>query len=754
MARLIRTEKEVEGRFEEVWLVVEEDPLQQWPAGPQAVVGRPAVRQDAPERVRGEARYTADIQLPGMLHTAVLRSPHAHARVKRIDLAPALALPGVRGALGPGEATGLEEEAGFAGAPVAAVAADTFGQARSALRAIDVEWELLDVVLDPEEAVARKQFTADPDEYQRGSFEQALAQADVVVEGTYRTASVLHNSMETHQAVCDWVGDTLNVYISTQYIWGVRDAVAEALGIPGDKVRVVCEFMGGGFGSKNDPGEYTFIAAELAKRTGRPVRCALTRREENTAAGNRNATIQKLTVGARNDGTILALGGEFINAVGWSGWSAGTDGPMQMLYACDNVRTVLYSAQINTPPMKAFRAPGFVEGTFGLECLIDELAVKLGIDSLELRRKNYANANDGKPYSSKNLMQCYALAQKHWDRRDDVRARSDDTWKHGIGMASQIWYGGGGPPSYAWTRVTSDGRVSVITAMQDIGTGTRTVMAQIAAEELGVPLDRVEVVLGDSARGPYATLSAGSSTTPSVGPAVRAAAADVKRQIIEIAAQRHHLEEDVIDIKDGMVVSADGSLSQPLEELVGLLEDAQILGQGARGPNPTGMSVLTFGVQVVEVAVDIETGEVRVERVAAAHDVGRIINPLGARSQVEGGIIQGIGHTLSEQRLMDMETGRILTTTLDAYRMPTIADVPEIVCEFVDEPDEHLTSLGSKGLGEPPIIPLAAAVANAIRDATGADVHELPITREEMLRALREGAEKARERQKESVGAR
>ena len=754
MARLIRTEKEVEGRFEEIWLVVEEDPLQQWPAGPLAVVGRPAVRQDAPERVRGEARYTADIQLPGMLHTAVLRSPHAHARVKRIDLAPALALPGVRGALGPGEATGLEEEAGFAGAPVAAVAADTFGQARSALRAIDVEWELLDVVLDPEEAVARKQFTADPDEYQRGSFEQALAQADVVVEGTYRTASVLHNSMETHQAVCDWVGDTLNVYISTQYIWGVRDAVAEALGIPGDKVRVVCEFMGGGFGSKNDPGEYTFIAAELAKRTGRPVRCALTRREENTAAGNRNATIQKLTVGARNDGTILALGGEFINAVGWSGWSAGTDGPMQMLYACDNVRTVLYSAQINTPPMKAFRAPGFVEGTFGLECLIDELAVKLGIDSLELRRKNYANANDGKPYSSKNLMQCYALAQKHWDRGDEVRARSDDTWKHGVGMASQIWYGGGGPPSYAWTRVTSDGRVSVITAMQDIGTGTRTVMAQIAAEELGVPLDRVEVVLGDSARGPYATLSAGSSTTPSVGPAVRAAAADVKRQIIEIAAQRHHLEEDVIDIKDGMVVSADGSLSQPLEELVGLLEDAQILGQGARGPNPTGMSVLTFGVQVVEVAVDIETGEVRVERVAAAHDVGRIINPLGARSQVEGGIIQGIGHTLSEQRLMDMETGRILTTTLDAYRMPTIADVPEIVCEFVDVPDEHLTSLGSKGLGEPPIIPLAAAVANAIRDATGADVRELPITREEMLRALREAAEKAREREKGSVGAR
>lgn len=754
MARLIRTEKEVEGRFEEIWLVVEEDPLEQWPAGPQAVVGRPAVRQDGLARVRGEARYTADLQFPGTLETAVLRSPHAHARVARIDLRPALALPGVRAALGPGEASGLEEEAGFAGAPVAAVAADTFAQAHAALAAIEIEWELLDVVLDHDEAVAGGQLTGEPVEYTRGDFEHALAHADVVVEGTYRTAVVLHNSMETHQSVCRWIGDILEVYISTQYIWGVRNAVAETLGLPGDKVRVVCEFMGGGFGSKNDPGEYTYIAAELAKRTGRPVHCALTRREENTAAGNRNATVQKLTVGATSDGTIVALGGEFINAVGWSGWSSGTDGPMHMLYACDNVRTIRYGARLNTPPMKAFRAPGFVEGTFGLESLIDELAAKLDVDPLELRRKNYATSNDGTPYSSKNLMKCYALAQKHWDRRHEVRARSNDTWKHGVGMASQIWYGGGGPPSYAWARVTSDGRLSVITAMQDIGTGTRTVMAQIAAEELGVPLDRVEVVLGDSARGPYSTLSAGSSTTPSVGPAVRAAAADVKRQLIEIAAQRHDLEERVLDIKDGKIVSADGNLSQPLEELVGLLENAQILGKGARGPNPAGMSVLTFGVQVVEVAVDVETGEIRVERVAAAHDVGRIINPLGARSQVEGGIIQGIGHTLSEQRLMDLETGRVLTTSLDAYRMPTIADVPEIVCEFVDEPDAHLTSLGSKGLGEPPIVPLAAAIANAIRDATGADVHELPITREEMLRALREAEKNARERQKESIGAR
>jgi CO/xanthine dehydrogenase Mo-binding subunit len=744
LARLIRTEKEVEGRYEEVWLVVEEDPLEQWPAGPQAIVGRPAVRKDGPARARGEVRYTADLRLPGMLHAVLVRSPHAYARVGRIDLAPALALPGVRAAVGPGEAPGLAEEAGFVGAPVAAVAADTFAQARAAARAVEMEWETLESVLDPEEAVARGRFTAEPRRHERGDFERALAEADVVVEATYRTQSVLHNSMETHQAICEWVGGVLHVYISTQYIWGVRADVAEAFGLPEDKVRVVCEYMGGGFGSKNSADEYTFAAAELARRTGRPVRCALTRREENIAAGNRNATIQRLTVGARSDGTIVALGGEFVNAVGWSGWNASTEGPMLMLYGCDNVRTVTYGARVNTPPMKAFRAPGFVEGTFGLECLIDELAARLDVDPLALRRRNYADTNDGTPFSSKNLEECYALAEKHWARRDELRARSDAVWRYGVGMASQIWYGGGGPPSYAWVRVGSDGRAVVVTAMQDIGTGTGTAMTQIAAEELGLPLDRVDIVLGDSARGPYASISAGSSTLPSMGPAVRAAAADAKRQIVEIAAQRYSRHQGELDVRAGDVVSSDGALSVPVEEVVGLLESAQILGKGARGPNPAGMSVLTFGVQVAEVAVDVETGEVRVLRVAAIHDVGRIVNPLGARSQVEGGIIQGVGHTLSEQRLLDLETGRVLTTTLDSYRMPTIADVPEIVCEFVDRPDEYLTNLGSKGLGEPPIVPLAAAIANAIRDATGADVRELPISREEMLRALESARRKER----------
>ncbi len=733
MARLIRTEKEVEGRYEEVWLVVDEDALEQWPAGPREIVGRPATRQDGAERARGEVEYTADIRLNGMLHTAVLRSPHASARVSRIDLAPALAMPGVHAAIGPGDIPQLVDDCNYQGHAVAAVSADSYSQARAAVAAIDVEWDVREPLLDPDEAVQRGSFLSDTRVRERGDFERALAEADVVVSGEYRTSVVLHNSMETHQAVVQWVGDGVDVYISTQYIWGIRNQVAEGLELPPDKVRVICRFMGGGFGSKNAADDYTFIAAELAKRTNRPVKCALTRREENIAAGNRNATIQRLTAGAKSDGTLVALGGEFVNAVGWGGWSSSTEGPMQMLYACPNVKTTTYAAKLNQPPMKAFRAPGFVEGTFGLEALLDELAAKLELDPLEFRRRNHTEeGTDGTPYSSKNLLECYRRAEPHWERRHEVRARSTETVKRGVGMASQVWYGGGGPPSYAWVRVGSDGHATVITAMQDIGTGTRTAMAQIAAEELGIPLERVTVSVGDSARGPYAAISAGSSTTPSMGPAVRAAAADARRQIEEIAEQR-------------------GDTDMPLEEVVALLEDAQILGQGARGPNPTGMQVLTFGVQVAEVAVDVETGEVSVERIAAIHDVGRVINPLGASSQVEGGIIQGVGHTLSEERLHDPRTGQILTTTLDAYKLPTIADVPEIVCELLDEPDEHLTNLGSKGLGEPPIVPVAAAIANAIRDATGADVRRLPITREEMLRALREAEQ--REREREKVGA-
>ena len=361
-----------------------------------------------------------------MLHAAVLRSPYARARVTSIDLEPARKAPGVRAVVGPPDLDALTDEPGYVGHAVAAVAAETFGQAQAALEQIEVQWEVLEPLLDPDEAVRQESFVSDVAHYERGDFERGIAEADVVVEAEYRTQVVVHNSMETHQAVCHWEDGGITIYISTQYIWGIRSAMADHLGLAPDKVRVVCHAMGGGFGSKNGPGDYTPIAAELAKRTGRPVKCALTRREENVAAGNRNATIQRLTAAAKSDGTLVALGGDFVNAVGFSGWSATTEGPMKMLYACDNVRTTQYPAKLNLPPMAAFRAPGFVEGTFALECLLDEVAAKLDIDPLELRRRNYADSDrtDDRPFSSKNLAECYRRAEPHWAKRDEVRARS------------------------------------------------------------------------------------------------------------------------------------------------------------------------------------------------------------------------------------------------------------------------------------------------------------------------------------------
>jgi CO/xanthine dehydrogenase Mo-binding subunit len=752
MARLIKTEKEVEGRYTEQWVVVEEDTLEQWPEGPLQTVGRPATRVDGLARARGEARYTQDLTLPGMLHAAVLRSPHARARVNKIDLEPALQLPGVRGALGPDDLDVLTNEPNYEGEAIAAIAAETIEDARAAVEAIEIEWEVLEPLLDYERALREESFVAEPRHYERGDVERGLAEADAVVEAEYRTQSVLHNALETHQTASEWEGDTLIVYTSTQFLWGVRDEVAEAFKLPKDKVRVICRFMGGGFGAKGSAGDYTMIAAELARQTGRPVHCRLDRREENVNSGNRNPTVQKLRIGARSDGTLTAIDAEYECLLGWDGWLPPTAGPAQMLYACDNVKTVENGVRLNTPPMDAFRAPGFVEGTFGLECVLDELAAKLDLDPLELRRRNHADHDpmDERPFSAKELLECYRRAEPHWDRRHEVRARSDGVWKRGVGLATQLWYGGGGPPSYAWVRLSGDGEVTVVTAMQDIGTGTRTAMAQIAAEELGVPLDRVTVELGDTAHGPYAVVSGGSSTTPSMGPAVRAAAGDVARQVLEIAAQRFEVEERVLRLENGKIVSDQGG-SWEIEDVTGLLEDGQILGKGARGPNPTGMRVMTYGIQVAEVAVDVETGEIVVDRIYAVHDIGRVINPLGAESQIEGGIIQAIGHSLSEQRLLDPQSGKVLTQTLDAYKLPTIADVPEIVSELIDVPDAHLTNLGSKGLGEPPIVPTAAAIANAIRDATGADVRSLPVTREEVLAALREAEQ--RERKREKVGA-
>ena len=382
------------------------------------------------------------------------------------------------------------------------------------------------------------------------TFERGVAEADVVVEAEYRTQVVLHNSMETHQAVCHWEDDGITIYISTQYIWGIRDAMAEQLGLPPDKVRVVCHAMGGGFGSKNGPGDYTPIAAELAKTHGpsRQVRADTARGEHRRRQPQRDDPADHCGERSPTERSSRSAATSSTRSASPAGRPPPRD-RCKMLYACDNVRTVQYPAKLNLPPMAAFRAPGFVEGTFALECLLDELAAKLDLDPLELRRRNYAGSDRVDDRPSRRRTSRSATGARSRTGRGGTRCARAATDRGSTASASRP-RSGTAAAARRRTRGSAsaaDGRAQVVTAMQDIGTGTRTAMAQIAAEELGIPFEHVQVSLGDSARGPFASISAGSSTIPSMGPAVRSAAADAKRQLLEIAAQRFHLEERVLD---------------------------------------------------------------------------------------------------------------------------------------------------------------------------------------------------------------
>ncbi|HEY8488990.1 xanthine dehydrogenase family protein molybdopterin-binding subunit [Thermaerobacter litoralis] len=771
MPRLVKTQFEFEGRVQERYVVVEDDPAGPLPEeGALRYVGRPVPRVDGWEKVTGRARYTHDVRLPGMVYAVVVRSPYPHARIRAIRTAGALAIPGVLAVLThencPPIPWGREGDrvlnpvVRYHGDEVAVVAARDLATARAAAAALEVEYEPLPFVVDLEEAMkpdappVRPQGNVRWDRasrYSRGDVEEGLRRAAVVVEGTFRTPVQLHNCMETHGSVVDWQQDRVTIYDSTQHLFGVRDRFAQLFGLPVHRVRVVKEHMGGGFGSKNGLHKYTVLAGILSRQLGRPVRCVLDREEENLAAGNRHSTLQRLRLGATADGRLVAIDLEAYAAVGVLGSAGSIGGPARQLYACPNVRTVEVPVHTNTGPASAFRAPGYVEGTVALEVLMDELAGRLGLDPIELRLRNYTEVDpiSGRPYSSKGLRQAYALgaAMAGWDaKRGRVAAGAatepDEPARRrlrGIGMASQIWGGAGGPPAQAEVRVHPDGTATVVTAGQDIGTGTRTVLAQIAAEELALPLERVRVQLGDTDGGPYAPISAGSMTVPSMGPAVRSAAADAVRQILELAGGLLEVDPRDLELVPPGRVQVKGAPDRGvgLAELGKTLGQYVIVGRGSRGPNPDEYAIHTFGAQFAEVEVDPATGEVRVLDLWAVHDIGRVVNPLTASAQMEGGMIQGLGFALLEERVMDPVSGRVLNPNLENYRVPTVADIPRLHVAFTGEPDPHGNNLGVKGAGEPPIIPTAAAIANAFYHATGIPVRELPLSRDRVLALLR-----------------
>jgi xanthine dehydrogenase YagR molybdenum-binding subunit len=765
--RFVTTTVEVEGREETK--VVELPEIDPTPWGVDAelhVVGQRVLRTDAPEKVAGRARYTADTVRTGMLYAAILRSTVARGRAV-IDLEPARAVDGVVDVIGEADLERRIRLAGgalfdtavsYAGQPLAAVCADSLDAARRGVAAISVRYEtqphfatfaaaVAEGVPAVRRASSRAPSTSDagrspnlarssPDVVERGDLARGLAEAAVIVRRTYRTPVALHTALEPHGAVAEWDGDRLTVWESTQAVFHVREQLAAGLGASQSAVRVIKEHMGGGFGAKTSAGAHTYIAALLARRTGRPVRCVNDREAEQTDAGNRPSTEQHVTLGARRDGRLVAIACDADVPLGIGGWEGGPAGIFHEMYSCPNVRTVERFAYVNTPAMTAFRAPGHVEGAFALESAMDALARELDMDPLELRRLNFAEHDEKKdrPFSSNRLRECYdrGAAMFGWD----AKRVSNGHLRRGKGMAAQVWGAGGGPPAYAIVKINGDGSADVLTGTQDLGTGSRTILAQIAAEALGARLTDVRVVLGDTERTPYTGPSWGSMTTASVGPAVRAAAEDALRQLIEAASEVLDVPSARLQARDGTIATDDETASITFRALCTKLGDVMILGRGARGPNPQGVGLASFGAQFADVEVDADTGVIRVLRIVAVHDAGRIINPTLAESQVEGGVIQGLGYALFEERLLDPVTGRPVNANLHDYKIPTIGDVPRIDVALLDVADPTANHTGARGLAEPPIIPTAPAIANAVADALGVEVCELPMTPWRVLGAL------------------
>jgi xanthine dehydrogenase YagR molybdenum-binding subunit len=498
--------------------------------------------------------------------------------------------------------------------------------------------------------------------------------------------------------------------------------------------------MGGGFGGKNGASHATYAACALARKLGQPVRCILDREGEQTDSGNRPSTVQRVTLGATRDGQLTAIRLVSTTVLGIGGWLSGPGKIYHELYKCENVHTDETFVFINASAMNSFRAPGHTEGAFGLECAMDVLARELDLDPLELRRRNYAadDQDKGRTYSKKRLDLCYTQGAQRfgWGR---ARMRKRDTasrYRRGVGMASITWGAGGGPPAYATVRLNRDGTVEVLSGAQDLGTGARTVLAQIAAEVLGAKIADVRTVLGDTERLPYAGPSWGSMTTASVGPAVRVAAEEAREALFDAAAGMMDTTPDDLEARDSEIHAKSSDQCMLFRDVCEQLGDVMIIGQGSRGPNPDGVAIAAFGAQFAEVEVDTETGRVRVLRMVSAHDSGRIVNPTLAESQLEGGIIQGLGYALFEERVLDERLGLPMNPTMHDYKIPTIGDVPKIDAFFVGEPDAAANHIGVKGLAEPPIIGAAPAIANAVADALGMEVTEIPLTPWRVLKAI------------------
>jgi CO/xanthine dehydrogenase Mo-binding subunit len=690
-------------------------------------VGHPTARVDALKRVTGTATYTGDLHLPGMLYARVLRSAHAHARIRRIDFTKALAMPGVKAILtrencdvvwSSGDTRNkrylFNNPVRFAGDAVAAVAAVDRHLAEEALRRIEVDYEVLPFVLDPEDALkpgaveiqpggnlsTNARGEHEPDATRHGNVDVGFRAADRVFEDRYTSVHLNNAQLEPRVAIAQWDGDKLTVYASTQGISNCRTDIARDLQLPLERVRVVCQFMGGGFGNKNQCHDFDLMAAMLAKKAGAPVKLEFTRKEDYVAVHGRWPTKQYYKVGVKNDGTLTAIQLRGYSGMGPYRKGAGGIAGVEM-YQCPHVEALVYPVYTNMAVSANFRGPAYPQGIFGIESLMDQVAHELKIDPVEFRLKNFTRKyHDETPYTSNGLEDCIRRGAEAigWKQRWHAPGAGSGPVKRGVGMAMGA-FGSGVGRSSAVIHLDSRG-YHLHVGVTDVGTAAKTTMGLIAAEALGVPLEKIDVVSGDTAICPYSVGESGSRTTTHTGYAVIEAARDLKRQI----------------------------------EAKGLPQGAQVLTGSATPdpPQPKDAARYSFAAHFAEVEVDTELGHVRVVKYVAAHDSGRIINPLTCASQVKGGATMGIGMALHEELLYDRASGVPLNAGYYGARVMTHRDTPEIDVLFVETEDAY-GPYGAKSIGEATIVPSVAAVANAIFNATGRRIKDLPITRDKML---------------------
>ena len=748
-----------------------DEPPQLPPNAELRIIGKRIPRYDGPYKVSGAGKYASDVKLPGMLYAVFVNSDVPHAKIVSIDTTAAEKHPGVKAVQvmehihGGAELQDPSKElpsrypiVRYAGQPIAAVAATTLAAARDAAGKVKVRYDTLAFVVDAEKArqpdaplifpgPAAEKATAGggggpanvpqhgnvrgPSHARRGAgaqgdVNQGFANSAAIVEAEYRTQVQTHSALETHGVVADWKPDGLTVYASTQSTMSVRDELAEIFDLPKPKIRVLTEYMGGGFGAKFGAGNPGAVAAQLSRKAGAPVRLFCDRKEEHWATGNRPDSHQYVKMGASKDGLLQAIQWTSYGTAG-VGTGAGTAGPAQNLYRCPNIHTEEYDVFTNAGPAAAMRAPGHPQGVFGLEQTMDALAEKLDMDILEFMDKN--DASEERRVERRIGAEKFGWSQKRRKANSDA-----GPVKHGVGVAQAVWYRINNMDSACEVRIHKDGSVEALSAVQDIGGGIKTVIAQVVAEELGLQPSDINVRIGDTFS-PPGPPSGGSMTTGSITPAVRNAAYKAKEEFLKEVASAWRVSVDSVSLGGGNV-SAKGGKSVSFHQAASGLPTETVTATARRSPE-YGQREQMFlgGVHFAEVAVDTDTGIIRVERVVAVHDCGRPMNLLGLESQVNGGILQGISYALYEDRRLDRNTGIMVNPNLEEYKIIGAKEVPKIEVHFIEDYLAR-SSTDASGIGEPAKIPIAAAVANAFYNATGVRMYRLPMTPARVLTAL------------------